>query len=69
MKKIFSVLLLCFITCVLKAQIIPEGTYCIKYAYNQNFCMDLSENGKSKWSKYSIVDLLGRKRPKMDCYS
>ena len=46
MKKIFSVLLLCFIISVLKAQIIPEGTYCIKYAYNQNFCMDLSENGK-----------------------
>lgn len=46
MKHIFISIILSLFFFETKAQIIPEGTYCIKYAYNSEFCMDLSENGK-----------------------
>ena len=46
MKRTLFLLFLLTSLFNLSAQIIPEGTYCIKYAHNPNFCMDLSENGK-----------------------
>lgn len=46
MKQIILSILFCIAIIDVNAQVIPEGTYCIKYAQNPSFCMDLSENGR-----------------------